>query len=450
MSVGSTYYPRRARAGKSRTHTSTDAGARRTNVWRGFGWAFCGNMIYSACHWGMFILLAQLGTPEMVGQFALAIAIAGPVLFVSNLQLRAIQASDAGWEHQFADYWCLRLLTAPVALAIIAAIAFLGGYSFEVTAVILAMGAAKVIESLSDLCFGAIQRSDRLDLVGKSLCIKGPATLLLMGLLVWSTQSVALGIGGTMLAWLGMFVCFDFSNVRSLMRTESHTDSAAPRFDWSHQRKLIALGLPMGVSMGLMSLTIGLPNILVERLIGERELGVFAALGSLTWAGLPLINSMGQAAMPRLGQLFVAQQRRQLRRVVLCLAALGGLFGAVGVGTVWLAGEWIVAPVYGEQYARHIDVLFWLMIAASALYAVRFLADALTAMRCVRIHLVVQGVAASIVLVGGILAAPRYGMVGMAQVLLLALLVRGAILLACFWWRTSLFTDDATPAECCR
>ncbi len=434
MAASSTFLP--TDSARHRRPQPVAARPRSSTAWRGFGWAFCGNMIYAACHWGMYILLARLGSPEMVGQFALALAVAGPVIFVSNLQLRAIQASDAGWEHQFADYWCLRLVMAPLALLAIAAIALWGDYSTEVAIVILVMGAAKVIESLSDICFGAIQRNDRLDLVGKSLSLKGPATLLLMGLLVWLTQNLAIGIGGTLVAWLLLFGGFDFANVRKGLSTATKDFSVTPRWDWQHQKRLIAIGLPMGISMGLFALTVALSNILIERLLGEHALGIFAALASLTWAGLPLINSMGQAVMPRLGQLYVAQEKQRLRRLVLSFAALGGLFGAVGVLIVWVAGAWIVAPVYGDEYAQHTEVLLWLMGGASIMYAVRFLADALTAMRCVRIHLFAQALGATVVLVGGLLIVPTSGMIGMAQVLLLAFALRGVVLLGCFWWRT--------------
>jgi len=39
--------------------------------------------------------LAKLGNASMVGQYALALAIAAPVFMLTNLQLRAVQATDA-------------------------------------------------------------------------------------------------------------------------------------------------------------------------------------------------------------------------------------------------------------------------------------------------------------------------------------------------------------------
>jgi hypothetical protein len=46
---------------------------------RNFAWTVLGNVTYAACQWGMLVALAKLGSPEMVGQFALGLAIGAPV-----------------------------------------------------------------------------------------------------------------------------------------------------------------------------------------------------------------------------------------------------------------------------------------------------------------------------------------------------------------------------------
>ncbi len=73
-----------------------------------FKWTFTGNVIYAACQWGMLSVLAKAGNAATVGQFALGLAIAAPVFMFSNLQLRAVQATDARSEYEFADYFTLR------------------------------------------------------------------------------------------------------------------------------------------------------------------------------------------------------------------------------------------------------------------------------------------------------------------------------------------------------
>ena len=49
-----------------------------------FAWTLSGNVVYSACQWGMLVLLAKLGTPATVGEFALAVAIAVAIAYSTN------------------------------------------------------------------------------------------------------------------------------------------------------------------------------------------------------------------------------------------------------------------------------------------------------------------------------------------------------------------------------
>ncbi|MGI8856402.1 MAG: hypothetical protein ACR2JW_11675, partial [Thermomicrobiales bacterium] len=48
-----------------------------------FSWTFVGNVVYAACQWGMLVVLAKLGSPEVVGQFALGLAITAPVIMLT-------------------------------------------------------------------------------------------------------------------------------------------------------------------------------------------------------------------------------------------------------------------------------------------------------------------------------------------------------------------------------
>ncbi len=84
-----------------------------------FSWTLAGNVIYAGCQWGMLVILAKLGSPEMVGRFALGLAITAPVIMFTNLQLRSIQATDARGEYLFGNYFGLRLFATAIALLII-------------------------------------------------------------------------------------------------------------------------------------------------------------------------------------------------------------------------------------------------------------------------------------------------------------------------------------------
>ncbi len=75
---------------------------RRLSLRSNFAWAVCGNAVYAICQWGMIVALAKLGSALMVGQFSLGLAIVTPVFMLSNLDLRAVQATDARRQFRFS------------------------------------------------------------------------------------------------------------------------------------------------------------------------------------------------------------------------------------------------------------------------------------------------------------------------------------------------------------
>ena len=123
-----------------------------------FAWTVAGNVVYGACQWGMLVALAKLGSPQMLGQFALGLTIGAPVMMLANLQLRAVQATDARDEYRFGDYLGLRLLTTVLAFTTIAAIALLARYRWQTALVVILVGAAKSVENLSDVFYGLFQK----------------------------------------------------------------------------------------------------------------------------------------------------------------------------------------------------------------------------------------------------------------------------------------------------
>src|SRR5438270_6565675 len=81
-----------------------------------FTWTFAGNTIYAAGQWAILSLLAKLGSSEMLGQYALAIALTAPVVMFSHLNLRAVIATDVAQKHPFQDYLAVRLIATTFSL----------------------------------------------------------------------------------------------------------------------------------------------------------------------------------------------------------------------------------------------------------------------------------------------------------------------------------------------
>ena len=60
-----------------------------------FSWMFVGNAVYAAGQFATMMLLTKLVRPELVGRYALGLALVYPVINLTNLQLRAVMTSAA-------------------------------------------------------------------------------------------------------------------------------------------------------------------------------------------------------------------------------------------------------------------------------------------------------------------------------------------------------------------
>src|SRR5690348_17107842 len=136
-------------------------------------WTSGGTALYAACNWAMLSAIAKLGTTEMVGEFALAMSLALPVLSLAQMNLRAIVATDARGEHRFRDYRALRIAATILGVLVIAAVGGFG-YSARVAWIIVLVAMAQGIEGISDIYYGLMQQHERMDRITASLALRGP------------------------------------------------------------------------------------------------------------------------------------------------------------------------------------------------------------------------------------------------------------------------------------
>lgn len=385
-----------------------------------FSWTFIGNAVYAACQWGMVILIAKLGRPEMVGQFTLGFAITAPVLLFTNLHLRCVQATDTRKQYVFADYLGLRLIGTCLALLVILGITLAAGYHSETSLVILIIGIAKAFESISDVFYGLIQQHERMDRIAVSMMIKGPLSLLLLGLGVYLTRSIFWGAVGLAVAWAIVLFVYDIRS-SSLMLNKM---AIRPHWHLKKLGKLAWLALPLGFVMMLTSLDANIPRYLIEQYLGQRELGIFAAIAHLMLVGSMVVNALGDSATPRLAKYYAAGNSIAFRTLILKLTGIGALLGGVAIVVSLVAGKQLLTFLYQPEYAEQANVLVWLMVGAAILYAGSFLSYGMTAARYFRIQMPLYSLVIGTTVISCIWFIPSMGLLGAAIALIMGSVVR--------------------------
>ena len=119
-----------------------------------------------------------------------------PLLTLTNLNLRGVAATDAKRDYLFGHYLALRLLTTAVGVLAIAAIGVVG-LEPVMLSVLMAMGLAKGVETISDIHQGLFQRQERMNFIAISIMLRSLASLVVISLALWLTGSLAVGLVGS-------------------------------------------------------------------------------------------------------------------------------------------------------------------------------------------------------------------------------------------------------------
>jgi O-antigen/teichoic acid export membrane protein len=401
-----------------------------------FSWTLAGSVTYAGCQWGVLIAIARLGNPEMVGQFALALAITAPVIMLTNLQLRAVQATDARRQYEFGEYLGLRLIMTALALVLIAAIGLLAGYSRGVFLIIMLVALAKAFEAISDVVHGLLQQRERMDRIGKSQILKGMMSLLVAALILYLTGSLIFAIGAYAFVWLALLIGYDLRSAAMIneLTYSNHIVPLRPTYNRARISHLVMLVAPLGLSAMLISLNTNIPRYFLEHQVGTFELGIFAAMAYLPVAGRVVVNSVGQAVSPRLSQHFANAERRQF--VVLLLKMLGSatFIGVTALAIAITAGRTVLEFIYGPEYAAYHRTFVLVMVGGLSLYIASVLNYALISTRAFRIHLPIVASVSATVLVASALLITGYGIDGAAMAIIAGGLVQtgGSVVGICY------------------
>jgi O-antigen/teichoic acid export membrane protein len=398
-----------------------------------FTWILIGNVVYAACQWGAIVALAKLGNSYMIGQFSLGLAIATPVLMLTNLNLRVVQATDARHLYSFGEYLWLRSAMTLSGLAIIAGIAGFGNYTHQTAMVIVAVALAKGVETLSDIHYGLFQLNDRLDQSGRSMMLRGILSVTALAGVLWLTRSIVWACVSLASVWLAALVLFDVRQAQHFLSGRPDSKPGKPKLRWN----LLRTAVPLGVATTIAALNLNMPRYFIHARLGERELGIYSAMAYATVAMVLVSDSLGHCAVPRLSRLYSGGRLDEYRSLLLKMLAAGASLGLSGLAAARLFGVRMLGIVYGKEYAAHSQI-FWVLIVATAIYCVASMfTSAITSARCFRIQIPLYGLVVGANALACAHWVPVYGLAGGAAAMVVAAmthLLLGAAVVGYLLW----------------
>ncbi|MDZ7640152.1 MAG: lipopolysaccharide biosynthesis protein [Bryobacterales bacterium] len=387
-----------------------------------FAWTFTGNAVYAAGQWAVLSLFAKLGGAEMLGEYALALAVTAPVGMLAHLNLRSVLATDTAKMHAFGDYLAVRLPVTAAALTLIVFLAPMVSDGWVLAGAIVAAGLGQSAETVSDLCYGAMQRRDRMRQVAWSMIGRTIVSVGALGAALWITGNLLWAVGALAAGRLTVLLLYDLP--------AGVAGETLARSGFPEARRIFETALPLGLVLMLVSLNTNLPRYAIEHRLGSAELGVFAAVVSFITVGSTMANAMGQSATARLARHFQEGRFAEFRRLTFGMASMMLALGVAGIAVAMFAGRWVLELLYRPEFAAYQPLLVAAMGAGTLSYLAIALGYSVTSARIFRAQLPLFALSAAVCGVASWLLVPGMGLYGAISALALA----GLMLIAGQWW----------------
>ncbi len=350
---------------------TSSAGPVARSVARNATSVFVGRLIASLSIWAALIILAKLSNPVTVGIYAFAQAICIPIAEIAKMGLREVRSSDVAEDYATADYFNLRLIAAGVAFLAMLAMGGLQGDTSLVIIVVALYAVSRVAELMSDVVYAHFQLVERMDHIGRSLCITGPLSLLALSLGYYMTESLIVAVLGQVAAHLLVLALHDLPISRRI--SAERGEGGQKLWNMPKLKRLAVYALPMTFGTALIMVGVYLPRLTVGNELGLAALGIFGPILALAMAPDRLINSICIALSVRLARYYAD---RRLDIVYLRLAQVVGILLVLGLPCIWICyayGDVILRFIYTDAHAEHVTLL--VMVATAGL--VRVIANTL-------------------------------------------------------------------------
>jgi len=328
----------------------------------------------------------------------------------------------------FGHYLGLRLLTTLLALVIIFAITRILGLGWDLTAVILMVGAVYGIEAISDVYYARLQLCDRMAEISKSMIIRAPLSVLVLAIATYFSGSLLWGIAGILLARAIVLFGYDIRKRTHGLSGQSEpftrNNALRPQFELKKQRDLLWLSFPLGIVVLLSSLNSSIPSYFIKNALGERDLGIFTAIGFMVSVGNMAVVSLGQAAFTRLARSYVSGNIVAFVSLLGKLLAFGAAIGVCGIIISKFAGREILSILFRPEYAERAELLPWIMAAGGVVFMAQFLGFGLTAAGYYTSQVVLNILANLGLFVACYWLAAQQGLLGVILAMLVAALIQ--------------------------
>jgi O-antigen/teichoic acid export membrane protein len=339
-------------------------------IWNSIGTSF--NAFISLI---LLIIVTRFNGIESAGIFSFVYSFSIIMFTISNYGGRIYQTSDLNNEFSIKEYFNSRLITSILMIFISLLYCLFSNYNLFNILLVFIFVIVRIIETLSDIIYGELQKNERLDIVGKSLIYKNTVVILAFLLTTIVSRNLIFSVMSIMIVTLLIFLFYDLPKVKKFGILLSKAE-----FSLLSKSKYIFL-------FGIVTIVIlNVPRFIANIYLNSVQIGYIGILMMIPSVIALLVQLIVQPKIVLFARLINDKNKKQLyKESRKCILLLIGVCILCSIAAIFL-GNTVLSILYGVSFESY-ELIFCLLILIGTLNGITsLLSSILSILREIKIQ----------------------------------------------------------------
>jgi O-antigen/teichoic acid export membrane protein len=311
--------------------------------WSPTVWVGVATGTYYVSQWAAIGLVAKLGNPNTVGIYALAIAIATPIVVISQMQLRQVLVTATTPQARFTTFLRTRAWLAFLAMFVTLLVAGVFRSDIHFVSIVFLVAAIRGVEGIGDISHGQLQRNGRLSEASRLLVTRTAVGFGVFALIYKVAHSLEFAL-------LAQFVVsaalVNFIEVPRARQCEPSTHSTLA----DGVIRLVGRSWPLSLAAAITAVSTQLPRYILDVSHGVNAVALFSI--AAIPAAIPMVfqAAVSQAILRRLAEKFSSRDNHGFNALVTKVVSLNLVVGLAVLTTMIFAGEQVLTLLASDDY----------------------------------------------------------------------------------------------------
>lgn len=319
-------------------------------------WNSFGSIVYLGSQWLMTLLVVRMATNlDDAGCLNLAISLTSVFGTLAAFNMRTYIISDRNNLISSSEYAGFRICTCVVSFVCCLGYTAAFSYSSYQNAAIVLYLFIRLLEAVLDFVYAFEQKSERMDIGGKSMFARGLLSLASFAFSYGVFHDLCVSLVLVLLSYLVVFFFFDLPRSRPYC-------TLVPRCS---KKYLILLrdGSLTTTTSFLSDLVVTYPRQVIEQACGIAALGAYASVAAPVVVAQVGISFIFNPLLPSLDKLYSSKCKKEYFRIIGKVVVSILVVFVAGLLLICLVGEPVLFALYGEEVSSYSYLLVTFLVA---------------------------------------------------------------------------------------